>query len=89
MINRKRQDIRIASRMYDMQEAAQQLWGVEYSSKIAPWIEIIESAEKKHDCGVIPAVMHLLKVGGLRLSDGDILALTAAAVDLVEGGTSA
>lgn len=81
------QVVRTARRMYEMRATAKQIFGAQYRLKVAPFMRLLDAAQQRYRCDVIPALMTLAREAeqrGTPLADGEVLLLTSAAVEMSE-----
>lgn len=79
--------VQIAERMYEMRRLARRLHGDKYQERLKTWIEIIQAVMQGHglrEIEVLPFVSREAIADGKPLSDGTILMLTAATVEMLE-----
>lgn len=77
----------IADRMYECRRLARRLHGDSYHEKIKPWIEIIQVVMRGNGLKaieVLPFVSREAIADGKPLSDGTVMMLTAATVEMLE-----
>lgn len=79
------QAITTTARMLEMQSVARRLFGVRYAEVIDPWKRVLVHVAQDRGIGLISACLWITKDSDSRghvLEDVDILAMTAAMVDL-------
>lgn len=79
--------VQIAERMYEMRRFARRLHGDKYQERMKPWIETIQMVMQSRgirEIEVLPCVSREAIAEGNPLSEGTILMLTAATVEMLE-----
>jgi hypothetical protein len=79
--------VRLVARMYEMRDTARTVLGDHYAAKIAEWVDVLVELAAKLEVSPIEAVPMICKAN--KVSEYDILFLTAAAVEFTEGGDQA
>lgn len=81
------QQFKLANRMYECRRFARRLHGDKYHEQMKTWIETIQMVMQSRglrEIEVLPFVSREAIAEGKPLSDGTILMLTAATVEMLE-----
>ncbi len=82
--------IQTTAKMLDMQQTASRLFGARYAEVIEPWKRVLQHVAKERGVGTLEAGLFIAgdyeKSSGRALEGVDILAMTAAMVDLAGEG---
>ena len=78
------QAIWIANRMFQCRKAAKTLWGSEYKSKVAPYIEAVKSVMKGDKVTEIKAVLKITEMPQVKASEMAVILLMSAAIEISE-----
>lgn len=80
-----RENIQIASKMYDCQETAMRLFKEEYTEKVKWYVDTLKAVMAKENLGELKAVLFVSKFDSIKDNGMAIMMFMAAAVEIIEG----